>query len=62
MITFDEQIQKDFDDVVKHSQDYLFINNDKINTTPIFDLWKTNKYDIYKLFGNKLIVELVKED
>ena len=56
-ITFDEQIQKDFDDVIKHSQDYLFIDNDKINTTPIFDLWKTNKYNIYRLFGNKLIVE-----
>ena len=51
MITFDEQIQKDFDDVVKHSQDYLFINNDKINTTPIFDLWKTNKYDISAFNG-----------
>ena len=57
MITFDEQIQKDFDDVIKYSQDYLFMDNDKINTTPIFDLWKANKYGIYKLFGNKLIVE-----
>lgn len=57
MIKFDPQIQKDFDKVVKYSQDYLFEESNIINTTPIFDLWATNKEKIYALMGNKLIYE-----
>lgn len=55
MIKFDPQIQKDFDKVVKYSQDYLFEESNAINTSPIFDLWATNKEKIYALMGNKLI-------
>ena len=55
MIPVSNQLKQQFNTVLSHSQN---IDYDLINTASLFEDFATNKYDIYKRFGNKLIVEI----
>jgi hypothetical protein len=58
MITYDKEIQKQFDAVVRYSQDFLFEYTDhNPKTDPIFNIWAKNKEKLFRLLGNKLIYE-----